>query len=241
MRTIIILLFLTLPAFPQMLQGIVGGTKPAAGGEWTLVQHVNKANCGGQQNCTATVSSTGAGHLLVAIASAYQTTSAITFSAISGDSTWTHCPAGYLDHNYSGSTRVATDCAYILSATGGATSIQWTWSASASNYFSLEVMEFAWSGSSISYDTGNVGTDTTCTSCNGQALTLTGAKDVVIQWAVPGGPNITSVDAGWSTNADIDANGYGFAHKLNISSFSVPVWAVPSTTVGVGAVAFKGI
>jgi len=30
MRTIIILLFLTLPAFPQMLQGIVGGVAPAA-------------------------------------------------------------------------------------------------------------------------------------------------------------------------------------------------------------------
>lgn len=216
-----------------------------AGGTWTKVQSVQKNNCGDVTNCTITYSATGAGHLLVIALTWYgNTNSPPTFSSASGGGTWVHCPSCYVVRAYSGNNQILVDGAYVLSSTAGVTSTTYTMSGKGtSTLWTLEFMEYAWSGSTIAYDTSNNASLTACTSCAAPALTLTGTADVIVQFIEPE-QGVTAISGSYTDPADFDTGCAGacgaVAGAMNVSSYSAPNWTCTSGQAAVGAMAFKG-
>lgn len=195
-------LFLSSLAWGQLSLLGVGGPQAAAGGAitWTLIQHKENFACTGTNgspadiSCAVTVTSTGAGHLLLAMSSMFVTQAlAPTFTSVTGDGTWTHCPSQMANLNYSANNWENADCAYILSSTGGATTITYTWhigGAIPAWFIDVEVLEVSRSTGTATYETcgGGGATDCTiitpnpCTACTGPVPTVTGNADFVAQW-----------------------------------------------------------
>lgn len=117
MRTIILILFLALPAFPQMLQGIVGGKAPAAVGGPVLVQ---SKRCQGTDAATCTLDANAtAGNALIVITSSDKSTPDTDCSTTSTPSnTWTSAA-----HVYGGASYGTTGAMYALSVASGTNSI----------------------------------------------------------------------------------------------------------------------
>lgn len=136
--------------------------------------------------CTITVPSTTAGTLEVACGSSVaQATTSFTFS---GDGTWV-TPTGSLAGN---STGGSVQCAYNLSATGGATSITCTSSVNNTGGRCAWI-NFSYTGAAI-FDTGSVtitNSEACTTSCTGVALTLATSKSYLLVQAA----NISSSNA----------------------------------------------
>ena len=244
---------------PQLLS-TGAGPKPSAGGggvTWTLVQHPSNFTCSASNGsttiaCTVTASATTAGNALLLLGGLYFENAGATapsFNAASGDSTWTHCPASLKTDQYASPSWENTDCAYILSAAGGATSFTFTWnvpSTSTGIYADAELLEVHRSTGTASYDTGGVaacGTPSTgVTSCAMANLTLT-AADFVAEWAgvseIPSAPG-----SPWTNPADVDSsNLYGiFLGALNRPSGALtgPTFTLSSAGwAAVSAVALK--
>jgi hypothetical protein len=233
-------------------------------GTWTLVQHPNKFTCSGTTPgnlaCSVTVTSPVAGHLLVMLSSSFEgTTVASTvqaFVSASGDGTWTHCPAGARTSATGVSTPnqefEATDCAYILSATGGATSVTFTWnfqSNTSTANIDVEFLEYARSGGAATFDTQGIVSNANCfgsggSACIGPALTLAGGNELVLQW-ISQANGVTSISGGAYTNPfDNDAtNVFGaFAGALNQSTATAQTWVTTGSSGGytaMSAIAFK--
>jgi hypothetical protein len=249
-RTLIVLTMLLSCAIPAFSQS------------WTLVQHPNKFTCTasspGDSACSVTVTSTVAGHLLVLLSSSFEGTTSgstvQTFTSASGDGAWTHCPAGARTSGSPGSTAFeATDCAYILSATGGATSVTFTWnfksSTDAAN-IDVEFLEFSVTGGGTkAIDTQGTTNSSNCfgsggSACIGPALTLAGINELVLQW-IANANGVTSISGGAYTNPfDNDAtNVFGaFAGALNQSAATAQTWVTAGSSGGytaMSAIAFK--
>lgn len=183
--------------------GVIRGTASGGGGiTWILVQHPNNIACTSSgpatATCTVTTSSTTVGDLLVLVSSIWvnygtSMVSGPAISGISGDGTWTHCPSQFSQVNYAFNDWDTADCEYILSATGGATSIAVTWSnlSGSNNDTDVELLEFKRSTGTATYEpcgaggatacTATLPTSSACTSCTGPTPTVTGT-DVVIAW-----------------------------------------------------------
>lgn len=223
------------------------GMSHSAGGTptWSLVQAkwydstgsgTGGSSCSaGTSSCTVTVSSTGAGHLLVAI-TAFSDASTRSLSSVSGGETWTHC-AGTNGCNF-GTSPLWTDASYVLSAAGGATALTCNLSSAASDYIACIVLEYAWSGSTITFDTSNGGSDNYCTSCAGQALTIGGSKDVIIQVGVPLN-SLTAITGSYTTPGLF--HGAAVAGMINTNDGTAPTWTQDSSgLVAIMAIAFSG-
>ena len=196
---------------------------------WALVQHPSTTGCNGT-TCAVTVTSTGAGHLLVFAALIGNTTS--TLSSVSGDGTWTVCGASCR----SVSSVTTTEMGYILSATGGATTI--TGTLSATSPWSAAVLEYSYTSGPISVDAqGHREQTTGTTSCAGVTLTLTGTNDVIVQIANPSG-SISAVTSPYTSPADFPG-GNGVAGSINTTSGTAPTWTQTSSTDALSAIAFK--
>ena len=140
---------------------------------WTLTQVKDNASCSGT-TCAVTVTSTGAGHLLVAAYNGGASGSATTISGVSSAacvSTWTHATSANLFVSPFGSV----DLYYCLNSASGQTAITITISQSGSG------MGVIWEASSslgnIAVNSGttpsnNVHDTSNCTSCAGTSLTL---------------------------------------------------------------------
>jgi hypothetical protein len=240
-RTILALLLAFYPSLSlrQYVSPMKNKGIPAA--TWTLTQHPHNFTCSGTSSgnvaCTVTATSTGAGHLLILLSSAYEgqnagNNTAPSYVSASGDSTWTHCPSSYANIQYSTNNFEATDCAYVLSSAGGATSFTFTWSYPTGTQFSnidVEFLEVVRSTGSATYDTGNNTTSSCATSCAGPTLTLTGSSDYIAQWT-GADATINSVSGAYTNPADIDTSNVvgGFAGALNQSSGTGPTWSVTS-------------
>jgi hypothetical protein len=215
----------------------------STGVTWTLIQHLKTVNCG-NSNATCSISgvTTTAGDLLILVGTNDDSAQHIVFSSASGDSTWTHCPASGASENYSGSNWLASDCAYILSAAGGTgLTISWTWNLAAVAH-AVELYEVRRSTGTATYDTGNVASASSCGSCTGPTLTLTGSSDFIAQWgsfensiAPPGtSPWLNPND---SDNSNTDSAWVG---ALNQSSGAGPTYTQTGAGGGaMSAVAFK--
>lgn len=198
-------------------------------GTWALVQNPSKITCGNVSSCAITVTSTGAGNLLVGSALIIDT--AGNLQSISGGSS-VH-PANCLatDSGASGSS----DVAYILSATGGSTSITFTFNGT----FTIGVIqlwEFSYSSGPAVFDLcNNRDQSTNSASPLGVSLTaLTGSNDVFIQQGLFVG-TVSAV----TTYTGNFPNGNGMAYLLNSTNGTAPTWTQsPSGRAALSGIAF---
>lgn len=250
MRLAALLASLILAFTPQEVLKRGTPISTGAGGTWSSTQLKFRDSAGngtgggtctaGGTTCAVTVASVGANHLLVAFMLYVSTSgSALTVSVASAGETWTHCSScAFLATGGSGN---GTDAAYVLTAAGGETTVTCTISSATNSYLSCGVFEYAWSGSTRTFDVSNGGLDATCTSCTGQVLTLTGTSDVVMQFAVPE-QTISAITGGAGyTNPQQFYGGNGIAGAINTTNGAAPTWTqAPTGRVTVMAMSFKG-
>lgn len=216
---------------------------------WTLIQHPSNFTCattgtGSTQTlgCTITATSTTAGNTLILLAGASAGASvAPTFSSASGDSAWTHCPAEYVNISYEAATFNQTaDCAYILSAAGGATSITFTWTATVPNGFgyhsSVELLEIHRASGSSTFDACTTGGACIATAAGtaarvGPTCPITGASDYVVQW-IAETELISSISGPYTNPFDLDNSNVeaGFAGALNQAAAPAQIWTTSGDT-----------
>jgi len=229
-----------------------GVTKASGGGggTWSLIQLKYNSSAGGgtggsgcavsTTTCTVTVSSVGAGHLVVMVPfSGSSAGTSIAWSAGSGE-TWTHC-GGTNGCLFAGANAGAVDAAYVLSATGGETSFTCTVASAPPSYFACAIFEYAWSGATIAFDASNGAYTSSCTSCSGIGLTLSGSKDVIIQVGLPA-QSLTAISGGAGyTNPQQFYDGAGQAGAINTTNGAAPTWTQSPAGPNVAmAIAFKG-
>jgi hypothetical protein len=177
-----------------------GGGPPSV--TWTLVQHPSNVTCSGT-DCTITGLTITAGDLLIA-AGTYFANGGAVFSSVTGGGVWTHCPASAALINYTGIDFVSSDCAYILSAGGGAgITVDWAWSTGVP-FSALEFYEVKRSTGTATYDTGGTITYANCGSCTGPSLTISGASDYIAQWGSFDNTVTPPGTAPWLTPNDSD-------------------------------------
>lgn len=201
-----------------------------ASATFTLVQHPNKTTCGTATTCALTVTSTGAGHLLIAVGLQFNANT--TISSITNEATWVHCTSCSATQAASGTT----DAWYTLSATGGVTSITFNFAASTSAI--IEMVELSFTAGPVALDQqGNRVQSTSTASAAGVSLSaFTGSNDAVVQFMTTSGSGGTAVSGGFT--ADFPA-GDGVGWLLNTASNTAPNWTQGSGADALGALAFK--
>ena len=218
----------------------------SAGVTWTVVQHpscttATTSGSSGNRSCTVTnTQNTTAGNLLILLSSAFGNFGQPTQVSASGDGTWTHCPNSSAAENYSSTNWMASDCYYILSATGGAASETFTWNYSGGNHQAIDVEVHRSTGTAV-YDTGNTATNASCSSCVAPTLTLSGSSDYIVQW-IAFASTVRSISGPYSNPLDLENANVegGFAGALNQSSGAGPTWTTtPADGAAMSGVAFR--
>jgi hypothetical protein len=251
MRNALLGLLLILASLPQYTVPQHTGATAASGGggvTWSLIQHPHNFT-GGASAVSVTTSAVGSGNLLIVLWAAFSTGTSVSGNAVSATGeTFTECPTHWFQaYNYTGANYESTDCFYVLSATGGETSVTFTptWIGASSQSQDVEVIEYKRSTGTATYDTGNVSTNNACTSCAAPALSgFSGSNaEVCVQF---GGANqvISAISGSYTNPGDFDATNVtgGFAGNLSVSSYSAPSWTLSSTTntgLAMGAACWK--
>lgn len=256
MRHFALALILVVAPLCELKAGIPGIGGPglvhaqAGGGTWSLVQHkvLNSSSCDTNAACSMTVTSTGTGHALFLMGALYDSvTITITYSSASGGCTWAHNSATDGSRNYSIGNILSNVIAYCTASTSGTTTVTLTGSTGLPTLvWSMEFVEFAWSGSTIAYDTGGTtSVSADCTSCTGQALTLSGSSDLICQMFNTSSSNPSAITGGAGYTAftlEVDANygSVGYACAINTTTGTAPTWTITSGQGQVSAIALKG-
>ena len=255
MRTLLSLLF-TVGAWTQALP--LGGIPIGGGGSvtYSLVQHVKWGGsspyigCSGA-TCNVVITQPTAGNLLVFLAFGFAGSGSITPAAPTSTpsaGTWVECQSTRKSAlNGASSAFVMAGCYYSLSAaSSGPTTITWNWSGSTTGTV-VDLIEINRSSGTWTYDTSNSTTDTSCTSCTGQALTLSGT-DYVIQFAggiATSSHNLSALGSPYTSFSDIGNYGAtyvgaGVAGANGVTNGAAPTWTLAvGDVLPVGAVAFK--
>jgi hypothetical protein len=205
------------------------------------VAHISSPLSGSTESCSnacgaLTVPSTTAGNALVLVEADYSV-GTVKFSSITDNKseTWTEPSGCYAFNNYP-SNGGNLNCAYVLSATAGVTSVTPTMTAS-SPTTGFAWFELSCSGGSWSEDATG-GTDNSASNIpTGQALTLTGANDAIIQGinADGGAGAITGYamplyPGGPETNPEFIYTVHylgSAAVNINTSNGAAPTWLYP--------------
>lgn len=214
---------------------------PEARATWTPTQVQGNSTTCSSGGCAVTVTSTGAGHLLVAGLLSPNTGATITaVTAGACVATWTHVPNSTMSNAATGSG----DMYYCLNSTSGQTSINISTSASCGSSCVGVIWEAASSLGSIAVDTGAVpsqnATDTACTSCAGVGLTLGGNNDFIAVMS-SGSQNCTGLTGSGFTNDLGNPQGDGIGHGITSGSVTAPAtWTMASSaTLILNAAAFQ--
>ena len=231
------------PSYSDSLVASGAYTISGGGSTWSVAQFkyydVNGNGTGGSScatgtsACTVNTTAIGAGHPVVVFLLTFDATQR-TLSSATGES-WAACP------NCSSGTSSSgwLDMRYVLSATGGETSVTCNASGTAAGYIGCGVIELTYSGSSASYDTSNIITNSGCTSCAAPSLTLTGSNDAIIEIGMTEN-SLTAITSPWSTNGYF-YGGTGEAIAVNQTSYAAPTWTQDSSGwMGGSALALKG-
>jgi hypothetical protein len=244
--TIVLAVSINCAASAQIVQQlVVNSAYSAPPATWTLVQHPNNFGCtvagtGSTQTiaCTVTATATTAGNALILLSSIFGgSNTAPTFLSASGDSTWTHCPSSYATQ----AALETVDCAYILSAAGGATSITFNWTGNTSNtshfYADVELLEVHRSAGTASYDAGAATTVSGTASRVGPACSIAGTSDYVAQWIAESATIVSISGAAYTNPFDLDNTSVdaAFAGALNQSSAPAQTWTTSGDTSADGA------
>lgn len=196
--------------------------------------------------CTVTATSVAAKHLLVVVAanasSLSETMNAPTTTGAT--ETFTHCPGCAVAY---ATVSENADAYYTLSSVGGDTAITCHWSGVVTFGQACLFFDFAYTGSSISLDTGatpyGIVANASCSTsaCPGVALTLAGQRDAIVQVMLPSaGMTFSAVSSPYNSIFN-NYDGSGQAAAINISSGSAPQFTPSTTGASTGlAIAFKG-
>jgi len=186
------------------------------------------------------LTSTGAGHVLIAMAG-YGSLSSITVSGVTAgacSASWVHCPSC---HGNDASSGKQVDGWYCLNSASGITNITFTLSATQSGgpSWNAYVFELSSTTTFVIDSTNSVDDSTTCTVCAGVTLTLTGSNDAIMQVYGAGSSAPSSISSpyvfqnagsGTSSNASL----------INSGSGTAPNWTSSVTGKGAGgAIAIK--
>lgn len=205
--------------------------------QFSLVHFTSGGNCSGA-TCSLSIPATGSGHLLYLEAGDIVDSH---ITAVSGGGTWV-VPSACVS-TVPSTMAMAMDiisCAYVLSSTAGATSLDISISGNAS----LALFEVATSSGSFALDTLASSTAPyTQPVSAGQALTLTGANDVIFQSIfLPGGVSAVTLYPQPYINGAGDQfflNQAASVVLLNTTDGSAPMWPnQQSNPVAVSGVAF---
>lgn len=229
-------LFFASPFVPQYLQSAY---TPTAGGgvTYSLVQEKFNATCSSSSTtCAVTVSSTAAGNLLVVGYEGVSANSTTDLSSVSGGGTYVHCSNCYSKDLSSGNGDVS-DMGYVLSATGGVTSITCNLFASIGHGWFCFAVEYHRSSGSWAFDTGGANSHTAaCTACAGVTLTG-GSNDTIVQIASPSGtPSSITPSGTWANPNDVTNT---IAGALGVAASTAITFNQTSAIMAVSAEAFK--
>lgn len=177
-----------------------------AWGTWTRVATSQNVNCAASTTCAVTVTSTTAGNLLVALAFE-SSTAQIQLSAGSAGGSWvfpSNCRA------FQSSSTGSTSCGYVLSATGGVTSITMTTSSAPSTTYAIVINEYHSTVGSVAAETVPAGTTSASCSnnCTTASITVTGSADVLIAGIATGNTGC-SVGSPWGNFSAPSGDGMG--------------------------------
>ncbi|SRR5579884_409144 len=223
------------------LFAVLSACSAPAWATWSLTQVNGSSSCGASSTtCTVTLSSTGAGHLLVAaVITSKSTTDPITAvtSALCA-STWVHCPSCSAASSGPGSV----DAYYCLNSAAGQTSGTFTITSSTGSSWIAVIFEAAATGA-IALDSGATPDatkvdSTNCTSCAAPSLTLSGNNDFIVSVAGCGSTCTGVSGAGW-TNDLSNPDGDAIAHGLNVTSMGLTWTQSSSSTLVTTAIAFQ--
>ena len=194
-------------------------THVAASVNWTN-PHFTYLDCSGSSACVVTIPSTTAGNALVAAAITGLTTGNPATTG-SGGGTWVH-PTGCSAFASPGSV----DFLYLLSVTGGTTSV--TINVTTSNaFYGVAIWEVSRGTGTAAYDTCNTATTSTCTTCATPTLTFTGSNDAVFEVGNP--DNNISAISGTGYSFDTNSDDLGLGHGLNITTGASVNWTQSPT------------
>ena len=197
----------------------VGAPASAASPTFTLQQHPAATNCPSSTSCLATVSATGAGNLLIAVAIAeVSNVSVTTFSSNGCASTWQHA-AGVAQAAIGGA-----EIWYCLNSASGATSIgPSVWSGTGNLY--TAVREFSKSSGTFALNSGGTPTascNTTGGSTNPTACSLTvSSNNSVYVVAIAPTVSVSAISGGYTGTFP---NGNGEAFIINQTTYTPPTW-----------------
>jgi hypothetical protein len=202
---------------------------PVHAGTWSLVQHPNKTTCASSP-CAITVTSTTAGNLLIGIAGFSTNTGAMT-SITGGTSVHPSCK--------STSGSFVSNIAYVLSATGGTTSVSFTYSGTDDW---IEFLEYKSLGGTPTFDVCGVRSDTSSGAniAGVSAGTLSGTNDVIVQFG-----EWQNLGATVCTNSSASPNDFPNSNSvcglINSTNTAAGTYSNASgnSNVALGSVAFK--
>jgi hypothetical protein len=228
---------------------------PPTGTTWTLVQGgtpTHNFTCSGTAtgNHTCTVSgltATTAGNLLVISSSIFSgtgaTSTAPSFVSASGDGTWTHPGSCSAANQYSTAQYEAVDLVYILSATGGATSVSFVWTTPTGTgpNWNIDVKFYEWhrsSGTAV-FDTCNATTATGASNTAPALASFSGANAELLIQGMSSQNTIGSINGSYTSDIDSTNTFGGYAYLANQTTYTQPTWTVTSGGVAMHAAAFK--
>jgi hypothetical protein len=199
-------------------------------------QHSSCTSC---SPTSITVTSTGSGHLLTIVMTAYngQTGSIIAPTTGCGGS-WT------VDTNSavnSGSTFGRVTIAYCLSSTSGVTSIAFT--VDASNNYRYHFLEYSFTGSSVSYATSNHVINTASNTQVGVTLSGLSGNNVILRCSMEPVNVTNTITAPYTIELNVSGSGAtaATADSLNTASGTGPTWTLGASSSAMieGAIAFN--
>jgi len=191
--------------------------------------------------CTATITSTGANHLLI-VSSVYHGAGQYTIVSVSGGAaSYTVC-TGCAYYVSGFGARNGVNIAYAYPSTAGATSVIVTMTGIPtinSPVWDVEVREYASVNPPVYNTAGVAGAAGSfpCSSCGGPALTLGGTGNELIYTDYIG--NAPTAVASPYSDLVLPGDGTAYADAINTTIGAAPNWTQTSGAYTVSAIAFK--
>jgi hypothetical protein len=236
---------------PLLQSPMLPGPGPTTHGApaWTVINHTPDSlpsACNNSATCTVTFPAIGAGHFLAVVIMTSGSNEPAYSGITGGGGTWNNCTACFSTATAEGFSE-SDIIAYNLDPSAGTDSLQLALSEAAGGW-AIEVIEGAWSGTTVAYDAGNsVNAAQACsgTTCPGLSVSISGSNDFIIQANQPFQHTITAISggAGYTAFQDfLSSYGGGVAGATGTTNGAAPSWtdSASGDSVLPSAFALKG-